>query len=87
MSLLTTEADAATATRAELARSRPTQREKGVSVARELVFGLLIAALLVCALSCLLMLEPSAASVELPRSNPRPKLLDQPYRPNVPAPH
>jgi hypothetical protein len=85
MSLLTTEADAAATTHAELARSRPTKREKGVSVARELTLGLLIALLVVCALSCLLMLEPSAPSVELPRPNPRPKLLDQPYRPNVPA--
>jgi hypothetical protein len=85
MSLLTTEADGAAASSAQLAPVRAAKRQQGVPVARELALSMLVGLLVAGVLLVLLTVEPRAAKVELPSSNPRPKLLDQPYRPHAPA--
>jgi hypothetical protein len=85
MSFLSPEADGATAPSAQLAPLRAAKRRRGVPMARDLALGMLVGLLVAAGLWLLLTVEPSVPRVELPKSSPRPNLLDQPYRPRAPT--
>lgn len=85
MPFLTTEADRASASHPEVAAPGRIHRVPGFSVARCLGVPILVALLLVCGLVALLLIEPAPPRIELPRPNPRPPLLDKPYRPRAHA--
>jgi hypothetical protein len=64
---------------------RAVKRQKGAPVARDLALSILLGLVVATGLVLLLTVDRGAPKVELPKSSPRPKLLDQPYRPHAPA--